>query len=139
MNGEQIHENGIVIEAGEGKAKVKIIMSESCEECSAKILCKPTDENSKVLEVLDPFGVRQGDEVTINIEGSDLVKASLKLYGVPLLLLVAGIILGLTLFNNNELLSFLLGAGITVIYYFLIFILSKTSTKQVLPKIVLIK
>jgi sigma-E factor negative regulatory protein RseC len=139
MNGEQIHENGIVIEAGEGKAKVKIIMSESCEECSAKILCKPTDENSKVLEVLDPFGVRQGDEVTINIEGSDLVKASLKLYGVPLVLLVVGIILGLTLFNNNELLSFLLGASLTVIYYFLIFILSKTSTKQVLPKIVLIK
>ena len=139
MNGEQIHEKGIVLEAGDGKARVKIIMSENCEECSAKILCKPSDENSKVLDVIDPFGVRQGDEVTINIEGSDLVKASLKLYGVPLVLLIGGIIAGLSLFSNKEFYAFLLGAGVMGIYYLLLFILSKSSTKQILPKIVLVK
>ena len=139
MNGEQLHEQGIVLEASEGKAKVRLIESGSCEECSAKIFCKPGEGDSKILEVIDPLGVHAGDEVTINIEGSDLVKASLKLYGIPLVLLVAGIVIGLSLFNNNELLAFLLGIGIMAIYYLVIFLLSKKSPKQILPKIVLVK
>lgn len=139
MNGEQLHEKGIVLEVSEGKAKVQLITSASCEECSAKVFCKPKDENSNVLEVIDPIGVRQGDEVTINIEGSDLVKVSLKLYGIPLILLVAGIIIGLALFENNDLFAFLLGAGITAFYYLVLFILSKKSSKEILPKIILVK
>ncbi len=139
MNSEQIHEIGIVLEAANGRAKVKLIPSESCEECSAKIFCKPSDENSKIVEVIDPFGVRQGDEVTINIEGSDLFKASLKLYGIPLVLLVGGIVLGLNLFNNSELYASLLGMTATTIYYFGLFLISKRSERIKLPKIIFIK
>lgn len=138
MNSEQIHEEGIVIEAGNGRAKVELLTSDACEECTAKIVCKPKDENANVLEVIDSLGVKPGDKVIINIEGSDILKASLKLYGVPLFLVVAGIILGSEVFKD-EMLGIIMGMGSATLYYFGLYFIWKNSAKEVMPSIISVK
>ena len=135
---EQIEEKGIVIEAKDGRAKVELLASDACEECTAKIICKPRDENAKMLEVSDPFGVKPGDQVTINVEGSEVFKASLKLYGIPLFLLIAGILAGSALFTNDWLI-FLAGVIPTTLYYIGLYFFWKRNDTQVMPKIVFVK
>ena len=138
MNSEQIHEEGIVIEAKNGKAKVELLTSDACEECTAKIICKPKDENANILEVSDSLGVKPGDRVTINIEGSDILKASLKLYGIPLFLVVAGIILGSEVLKD-DMLGIIMGMGSATIYYFGLYFVWKGSEKEVMPSIISVK
>jgi len=144
MQNESIIENGVVISAEAGHAKIKLIKTGACEECSAKIFCKPSEKkDSKILEVNDPIGVQAGEEVQIEISGSDVLKASALLYGVPLILIVIGVMLGAVIFENTslpELFSFLFGIGLTALYVSGLFLLKKIKhTKPKLPQITFVK
>lgn len=144
MQNETIIENGIVISAGDGQAKIKLIETGACEECSAKIFCKPSEKkDSKILEVNDPFGVRIGEEVQIEISGGEVLKASALLYGIPLILILLGVMLGAVIFKGTslpELFSFLFGIGLTAIYVSGLFLLKKIKhTKPKLPQITFVK
>lgn len=144
MHDENIIEKGIVLNAADGHAEIALIETGSCEECSAKIFCKPSEKkDSKILEVNDPFGVHKGDEVEIVINGGDVLKASALLYGVPLILIVLGVMLGATIFKSTfmpELLSFILGLGLIAIYVSGLFLLKKIKvSKPNLPQITFVK
>lgn len=144
MQSESIIEKGIVLSAGDGHAEIALIQTGSCEECSAKIFCKPSEnKDSKIIEVEDSFGVKAGDEVDIQIKGSDVLKASFMLYGMPLILILFGIILGMSIFNGTsspELFSFLFSIGITALYFSSILLINKIKhTKPRLPQITFVK
>ena len=144
MNQENIIENGIVLNAKDGHAEIALIETGSCEECSAKIICKPSEKkDSKILEVKDPFGVKAGDEVQIEINGGDVLKASAMLYGVPLILIVLGVMIGMIIFKSTsmpELLSFIFGLGLTALYVSgLIFFKRTKRSKPNLPQIIFVK
>lgn len=138
MASEILVEEGIVVSIGTGTANVAITKSENCEECSAKIICKPKSENENIIKVEDSLGVKPGDKVRIEVDGSALLSASFFLYGVPLILLFVGIFSGMSIFLSytaKELYSFLLGIGLVTIYYTLNFF-NKTTAKTKLPRIV---
>ena len=144
MSSENILEKGIVLKASEGHAEVALIENGGCKECSAKIFCKPSGkDSSKVLEVLDPYGVHPGDEVQIEVSGSAVLKASMILYGIPLLLILIGIMVGMPLFGDTgypELYSFLFGLGLTVLYISgLFFFKNLKKSEPDLPKITFVK
>ena len=144
MNQENIIEKGIVLNAKDGHAEIALIESGGCEECSAKIFCKPSEKSdTKILEVNDPIGVEVGDEVQIEISGTAVLKASVMLYGVPLILIILGIILGMELFVNTslpELFSFLFALGLTGLYVSGLLLLIKIKlTKPKLPHITFVK
>lgn len=141
---EEITENGIVINSANGLAEIALVESDNCEECSAKIICKPKEDNTKILTAADPFGVAPGDEVKISVEGKAILKATILLYGVPLVLLLLGISFGMHIFgdvnNLSELYSFLLGGSLAAVYFIVMYIISKKKgTSNSLPKIVLVK
>ena len=144
MQSEAIIEKGIVLKAENGHAEIALLEEGSCEECSAKIFCKPSEKNdSKILEVDDPFGVQPGDEVQIQIAGEEVLKASFLLYGMPLILIIAGILAGMSIFESSalaELFSFIFGIGLTALYFSGIFLLRKIKqTKPKLPQITFVK
>ncbi len=131
MYTEELTEDGIVKESKNGLATIIISNSDHCEECSAKIYCKPGNSNERSLIVKDPFGVKPGDKVRVSIIGSKILSASFMLYGIPLILLIGGLILGMQIFNDNkELFSTLLATGLILIYIFLAFILSKKNKQN---------
>jgi sigma-E factor negative regulatory protein RseC len=141
MNEEVIIEDGVVISVENGFADVSVIQSEKCDECSAKIICHPNKNDLNILHVEDPFGAKVGDNVRIEIRGKSILKASFKLYGIPLIILLIGIFLGNSIFTGykiSELFSVLLGVGLVIIYYFLTFSHQKNHSNQILPKIVFV-
>lgn len=144
MQNESIIEKGIVLSAADGLAEITLMQSDACEDCSAKIFCKPSEEkDTKIIEAEDPYGVQPGDEVLIEIAGTDILKASFMLYGMPLILILLGIILGMSIFNGTslpELLSFLFSIGITALYFSIIFLINKIKhAKPKLPHITFVK
>jgi sigma-E factor negative regulatory protein RseC len=136
MYKEELYEEGIVKEAQNGIAEIVISDSEQCEECSAKVYCKPGSLNERCLTVKDPFGVHPGDKVRVTIRGSRILSASFMIYGIPLLLLLVGIFIGTLLFNNNqEIFSSLLGISLVAVYAAGILIFSKKEKINSLPEI----
>lgn len=137
---EDIIEEGIVESVREGKAVIRVIGGNSCEECSAKILCR-TDSDINSVTAADPFGVRKGDQVRISIRGKSLTSMSSLFYGIPLIILIAGILAGDFIFSSNEeLYSALLALTFIVIYGVILYLyLKKSDHSSVIPKIIFVK
>lgn len=144
MQSESIIEKGIVLSSADGHAEIALIQTGSCEECSAKIFCKPSEKkDKKIIEVDDPFGVKVGDEVQIEIAGEEIFKASFVIYGMPLILIIIGIVFGMSIFSGTalpEFFSFLFGIGIIALYFSSILFINKIKhNKPRLPHITYVK
>ncbi|HSW55044.1 MAG TPA: SoxR reducing system RseC family protein [Ignavibacteriaceae bacterium] len=142
MYTEELYEEGIVKEAKNGIAIIRIQDSEKCGECTAKIYCKPGRSDERSLTVRDPYGVHPGDKVRVVIKGSKILSASFLLYGIPVIILISGLLIGMQIFNNNkELFSTLLSFGFISIYMFFVFIFSKRNTQNAssYPEITFVK
>lgn len=117
---EELFESGIVLKSGGGIAEIAVKENSSCEECSAKIFCSPQNNKLRTLLVSDTLGTHPGDEVRISVKGEEILKATFLLYGIPLFLILTGIILGMELFKSYkyaELYSFLSGVFLSGIYF----------------------
>lgn len=138
---EELYEDGIVKEVKDGIAFVILKGSDQCSACTAKNICKPGEEHDKTLTVKDPFGVRPGDAVRIAIKGKNILKASFLLYGIPLILFLAGIYAGMLYFNQQrELRGTVLGFLLTVAYAVILKIISdkKKNKNKFTPEIVFV-
>ena len=141
MYSEELIEEGTVKETNDGIAIINIQDSGSCDECSAKLFCNPTDFGKKSLTASDPFGVHPGDRVRISIKGKKIIAVSLILYGFPLILLLISIFIGMNLFNDNkEIFSTLIAISLTGIYFLIIhfFIKNPESRIKSYPEIILV-
>ena len=143
MASEELVEEGIVIESLNGIAEVALIKSDNCEECSAKLFCKPKSDSTSILKANDPYGLRPGDEVRIAVKGNIVLKVSALLYGIPLVLFVTGLLFGMELFAASgfrELYSFFLSTGLTGLYFLVLFKSAKIKNQRLyLPDIIFVK
>lgn len=136
MYKEEITEEGIVKQSKDGIAEIIISDSNHCEECSAKIYCKPGNNNFRTLLAKDPFDSESGDKVTITINGSTILKATFQLYGIPLLITLATILFGMNFFIiNKELYSSVLGLALSGIYLLILSFVSKKKSYKYYPTI----
>ncbi|MFC4258334.1 SoxR reducing system RseC family protein [Marinobacter lacisalsi] len=89
-----IHETGTVISISGNEAWVQTIRESACQTCKArhgcgqKALAGMTSGQSRQIRVVNTLGARPGDQVTVAIEESALLRASLLVYALPLLLMV---------------------------------------------------
>jgi sigma-E factor negative regulatory protein RseC len=128
MYKEELTEEGIVKASKDGIAEIIISDSNHCEECSAKIYCKPGNEKFRTLLAKDPFNSESGDKVVVSIKGSRIMLVSFLIYGLPLLLMIFGLILGYRIFEHNkEILSTILAFGLIVIYALIFLLVDKKS------------
>lgn len=136
MYKEEITEEGIVKQSKDGIAEIIISDSNHCEECSAKIYCKPGNNNFRTLLAKDPFDSESGDKVTITINGSTILKATFQLYGIPLLITLVTILFGMNFFIiNKELYSSVLGLTLSGIYLLILSFVSKKKSYKYYPTI----
>lgn len=138
---EEFIEEGIVKRTFDNSAEIIISNKEECKECSAKIICKPIDNSDNLIVVKDPFGVEKGDIVRFSINGGNVLLATLKLYLIPLILFIAGLLFGyytVENISNRELISFACGTFLTVIYFAVYSLLNKKS-KPITPTIISVK
>lgn len=139
MSSEVFLEEGVVIGLDRGRAIVLLTGGDQCEQCSLHHHCKPQGADGRSLVATDPLGVRPGDKVQIEVQGKNILLATILLYGIPLILLLAGIFIGMALFTTHvELYSSLLGLGLMGIYALGLFLRSKWIPDQddLAPKII---
>lgn len=88
-------ERGIVTKIDSTTAWVKTTRTSACRTCSAKSSCS-TGESGKEMEVeaINEAGAQIGDRIIISIETASLLKASFLLYVFPILLMIAGAVIG---------------------------------------------
>jgi sigma-E factor negative regulatory protein RseC len=141
MYKEELYEEGIVKEAHDGTAEIVITNSDHCENCTAKVYCKPGGSNDRSLTVKDSFGVHPGDRVRVSIKGNQILKVSFLIYGIPLILILVGLFLGVQFFETNkELLSSLTALGLVSIYIFIVLLIDKIRKQEIrtYPEIVFV-
>lgn len=89
-----IHETGTVIAVSGNDAWVQTIRESACQSCSArhgcgqKALATMSGGQSRQIRVPNTLGARPGDQVTVAIQESALLRASLLVYALPLALMV---------------------------------------------------
>ncbi|MDX1634045.1 MAG: SoxR reducing system RseC family protein [Marinobacter sp.] len=95
-----ITERGRVIAVTDGKAWIQTIRLSACQSCSARAGCGQralagvSGGRANQVLVANTLGAAVGDEVSLAIAESALLRASLLVYALPLLLMVVGAMAG---------------------------------------------
>lgn len=86
-----VEENGQVVAAGDGMAKIKLQRHASCDKCGA---CGMGNRPEIIVDVDDRVGVEKGDIVMLRMKTGQLFKAAVLMYTLPLAGLVLGFLVG---------------------------------------------
>jgi sigma-E factor negative regulatory protein RseC len=142
---EVFTEEGIVVDKRGDLAEIAIMDKGNCKTCAAKPFCKTnTDGVYSNLTVYDRLGSKPGDEVIIEVRGSDLLKAVMMVYGLPLFLFIFTIGTLIYFYNedaNKEIIAFFSALLVLTVYYTIIKIAGTKGKvrKENLPKTIKIK
>lgn len=131
MRGTMIEEEGIVAEVEGGIAKVAVTKKSACEQCAAAGVCHPGDQ--EFLEAANPLNAVKGQKVKVVIAPQMYLKASLILYGIPMVALITGAIIAKNLTapyvgeERSDLWAFIAGMACT----FISFVFIRSYNKKV--------
>jgi sigma-E factor negative regulatory protein RseC len=84
-------ERGRVIETAGNVAKVEILRKDECSRCK---VCGFGSRDRIVAVATNTIGAKEHDEVELELEGSQVVRAAAILYLIPLAFLLAGLYFG---------------------------------------------
>jgi len=119
-----IEEEGIVAEIDGNIAKVAVMKKSACEQCAAAGVCHPGDQ--EYLEASNPLGAEKGQKVKVVIAPQIYLKASIILYGIPMVALIAGAIIAKSIAvqytgeERSDLWAFIAGMTCTAISFLFI-------------------
>lgn len=88
---EELCRTGKVISLSGKMAVVRFMRSDACGRCNA---CFHLGSHEADIEIVNTAQAEVGDLVSIELRGSSMVRASLIMYGVPLLALLIGVVAG---------------------------------------------
>ena len=75
----------------DGKVAVRFERTKACKNCK---MCANAGENHALAEVENTLQAKVGDQVEISLHSKSLIQATLIAYGIPLVLLLLGVIVG---------------------------------------------
>lgn len=119
---DMVEEQGVIVSLEGQMANIAPLSQSGCQSCSSSGTCgtsllKPLFGNKqRMLAAENSINAKPGDQVVIGLNRTALVLASLMVYLLPLILLLAGAISGAAIahafsFEDAELVSILFGFG----------------------------
>lgn len=102
---ESLSAVGTVHEIKGDQATIVFKRSKACGDCHA---CASFGDGNSVIELENTLGAKVGDRVRIELHSGAVFKASLILYGIPLIALLLGVVLGSRI---SDLAGALIGIG----------------------------
>ncbi len=127
-------ETGEVEEIRRGWVKIKLGGSSFCDEC--KLCSNRGDE--KILEIPDTGSLQVGDKVKLSMPEGKMAVFSLLSFGLPLLFLLAGAVLGFSFFKQEGLQA-LSALGMLIIGVFIAMGISRSKWKKTVSKVEIIE
>ncbi len=88
-----IEETGVVTKTDGVTATVLVEKKSSCENCGAGSACTSSEKGMEI-EALNPLQAKVGQTVKVSIKAQTYLKGTMLVYGIPLVALIAGAILG---------------------------------------------
>ncbi|MDH5769023.1 MAG: SoxR reducing system RseC family protein [Nitrospirota bacterium] len=136
-----IEDIGKVVKISGDKAFVEVERSSACAQCGLQEVEELAAGGKPIFEALNMTKANIGDKVKVRVESAAYMKVSAFIYGIPVLLLIMGAVLGVYLagkFNKStDIMSALFGmcgliAGIIILFLFR----KKGAKKEYIPVIV---
>lgn len=136
-----IEDTGKVVKIAGDKAFVEVERSSACAQCGLQEVEELAAGGRPVFEAINMAGARPGDKVKVQVRSVAYMKASFFIYGLPVLLLIIGAILGVYIareFNKpSDAMTALFGFGGLVAGVLIIYLFRKRGTgREYLPVIV---
>ncbi len=94
-------EIGVVKNVTGNRAEVEITPAGTCNHCPAASMCNWTGEKTRLIVAHNPVNARTGDTVALHRHPATSTGTAIVVFGLPALLMVLGILLGKTLFNDT--------------------------------------
>jgi len=89
---QTVVDSGYVVEIKGHQATV-LCLHNTCNECGARLFCRPNGSAEQRLVAHNPIGAHVGDRVEVVMNGSFLLRLSMLQYGLPLVGFLAGVFL----------------------------------------------
>lgn len=131
-------EKGLVVDKKEDLVVIKMTRTEACAKCRACIAGMSTKD--MLVEADNECSAKVGDWVEMELRGNTFLTATLIMYGLPLVGLLFGVVLGYFVISpflpqiNQELLSFIVGILFTgLVFYWIKSQESRWASKKFRP------
>ena len=129
-----IEDIGKVVKIDGNQAYIEVERSSACASCGLQEAEELATGGKVVFEAYNMEGTNIGDRVRVQVRTGAYVKASLYIYGIPVLFLVIGAIAGAyaaaILRKSSDTMSALFAMGGLVIGFIVLFYCGKEAMKQ---------
>ena len=115
---------GLVTSVKDGTAQIRFLRGSACAHCGA---CLTVGDSEMEISLPNTLGAKEGDRVAVDLSPKRVVQASLIAYAVPLVLLIAGVIIGSRFADWMGLALGLVACGIS---YLILRFVEKKSAKS---------
>jgi sigma-E factor negative regulatory protein RseC len=130
-----IEEQGVVIKTDGTIARILVQKRGACEGCAATGVCETSDEGMEI-DALNSVNAKVGQKVKVSITSQTYLKGTLLIYGLPLVSLITGAIIGKNIGEefitgiNSDITAALLGfAAFIAVFLFIRGWIRKAETK----------
>lgn len=136
-----IEDIGKVVQVIDDKAYVEVERSSACAQCGLQEAEELATGGKVVFEAYNLAGAKSGDRVKVQVRTGAYMRASLYIYGIPVLFLIIGAIAGAyaatILRKSSDTISALFAMGGLVVGFIILFLLRKRSNKaEYMPVVV---
>ena len=109
-----MRENGKVVSTRDDRAEVEVAARGECEHCTAAGICNWTGTSLRKVLAVNKVGATAGDAVVLEtVEGTG-AKSNLLVFGIPVLLMLAGVLVGGLALRKDLWSGILSGVGLVV-------------------------
>ena len=115
---------GLVTSVTDGTAQIRFLRGSACAHCGA---CLTVGDSEMEISLPNTLNAKEGDRVAVDLSPKRVVQASLIAYAVPLVLLIAGVIIGSRFADWMGLALGLVACGIS---YLILRFVEKKSAKS---------
>lgn len=109
MTSGELFSVGQIVEAHGDTVLVRFKRTKACGECK---MCASFGSDEAIVEVENRLNARVGDKVELALHSVSMLKASLIIYGIPLLALLCGVLIGI---QFSDLLGAALGVAAAIL------------------------
>ena len=121
---QEIRHDGVVDSVDGQDVMVRIVQSSACAGCQASRICRAAESKERLIPVhcADTSGLHAGQAVTVAGAQSMGMKAVAFAFGLPLLLLLAGMITAMAV-TGSEKIAAVSALAVLAPYYIILFLL----------------
>ncbi|MEO0079453.1 MAG: SoxR reducing system RseC family protein [candidate division WOR-3 bacterium] len=111
-----IEEPGRVVMVRGQRAVVEVVPHDGCEQCSAAGICNWSGSRAKRVLAWNRINAQEGDNVIITRAAKVRTRSALLVFGLPALLMLAGVVLGRVFFFSDTWAAGLAGVGLIIAF-----------------------